>query len=95
MKVLFQQECHRLGFLFFGAGFCFFSPKLKMSTPSPLHIHYIYKFGLENNRQSKKTTAGFGEIMTNCTKRQQRGGRDEKQMSHLTHGGVAQEKGIA
>lgn len=34
----------------------------EMSTPSPLYIHYIYKFGLENNRQAEQFTVGFGKL---------------------------------
>lgn len=34
----------------------------QMSTPSPLYIHYIYKFGLENNRQSEEITEGLGKL---------------------------------
>lgn len=34
----------------------------EMSTPTPLYIHYIYKFGLENNRQAQQFTVGFGKL---------------------------------
>lgn len=59
-----------------------------MSTQSPLRIHYIYRFGLENNRQPKEITAGFGKIMTNFTNDSSRN-EEMRKMSHPTHGGVS------
>lgn len=72
----------------------FFLPVLllfqtEMSTPSPLYIHYIYKFGLESNRQSEQFTAGFGKLWPFSQMTAAGMKRWEREPSAGPHGGVS------